>query len=57
MDKAGRYRDLATQCVLMASEETSEGHKAVLLEIAQRWLYRTHPVKAAETVVDSASLV
>jgi hypothetical protein len=26
MDKAARYRDFAAQCMLMASEETSEGH-------------------------------
>jgi hypothetical protein len=35
MDTAGRYCDFAAQCMLMASEETSEGHRAVLLERAQ----------------------
>jgi hypothetical protein len=39
MDKARQYRDFAAHCMLMASEETTEGHKAVLIEIAQRWLY------------------
>jgi len=48
MDKARQYRDLAAQCVLMASEELSEGHKAVLLEIAQRWLYLAERVEGRE---------
>jgi hypothetical protein len=48
MDKAKQYRDLAAQCVLMASEEQGEGHKAVLLEIAQRWLYLAERVEGRE---------
>jgi hypothetical protein len=50
MDKAARYRDLAAQCALMAAEEISGGHKAVLLEIAQRWLYLAERVEGREYV-------
>lgn len=47
-DKARQYRDLAAQCVLMATEESRQGHKAVLLEIAQRWLYLAERVEGRE---------
>ena len=48
MEKARKYRDLAAQCVLMASDEPNEGQKAVLLEIAQRWLYLAERVEGRE---------
>jgi hypothetical protein len=48
MDKARQYRDFAAQCMLMASEEPSEGQKVVLLEIAQRWLYLAERVEGRE---------
>jgi len=37
MDNAGYYRDLAARCVLMAEEIVDSGHRASLLEMAQRW--------------------
>jgi hypothetical protein len=36
--------------MLMAADEPSEGHKAVLLEIAQRWLYLAERVEGRERV-------
>jgi hypothetical protein len=37
MDKAARYRGLATQCEQAASQVSRYDHKAVLLDMAQEW--------------------
>jgi hypothetical protein len=47
MDNAGYYRDLAARCVLMAAEITDPGHRASLLEMAQRWRDLADQVESA----------
>jgi len=37
MERAGYYRDLAAQCVLMATNVSPSDHKAALLDMARRW--------------------
>jgi hypothetical protein len=48
MDSTGYYRDLAARCVLMAEEITEPGHRASLLEMAQRWRDLAEQVEKAE---------
>jgi hypothetical protein len=48
MERAGYYRDLSARCVLMASEITDSGHRASLLEMAQRWRDLADQVEQAE---------
>lgn len=48
MKPAGYYRDLAARCVLMASEASDPGHRAALLEMAQRWRELADQAERAE---------
>jgi hypothetical protein len=38
MERTRHYRDLAAQCVLIATESEDSNHRATLLGMAQRWL-------------------
>lgn len=56
MDKAARYRELATQFDQAASRVSRHDHKAVLLDMAQEWrrLADLADAQTAGRVVDDA---
>jgi hypothetical protein len=45
------YRDLAVQCVLMATNVTGPDHKAALLDMARRWTELADQVEKSQTQV------
>jgi hypothetical protein len=49
VQQASQYRDLAAQCVLMASNAATPEQKAALLGMAQRWIELAEHVENAET--------
>ena len=48
------YRAYAYECLHFASGMETPSCKAVLLEMANTWLRRMHPARAAERILDSA---
>ena len=48
MERVRQYRDLAAQCVLIATESENSSHKAALLGMAQGWLDLAAQVEQAE---------
>ena len=48
MIDAKQYRDMGVRCRLMASEASNPGHKAALLEMAERWNALADQVEEAQ---------
>ena len=55
MDKAAEYRELAVQCVLMASAASSQSQKAALLQMAERWSDLADQITNAELAIRGKS--